>query len=436
MLFLIVAARILGPANFGIYILLFTLTEMVALITGAGFGDFVTRELSSAPADAYQFSVRITQLRLLYSLATGVVMLAILLLLGYSWAVLRLSLLMLATLFPRAILETSQGALRAVERFRSFAALDIVQGLSLLAVGSYLFHRGFGLAAAVWTEVAAVTVAAVAALLVASRSFARTGGARPCWREIVRRTLPFNVYPFIVQMYDRIDVVLLAKLASNAAVGVYSVPYRLYASLQIFPYGILGTLLPRLSRSEWGADTQRLSRRILDLLYGSALLVVLLTNLAAPAVIVILGRGYEGSATALRILIWATVPMFLNYGLNTFLLANRREKVFLITATVCILVNVGANLLLIPRYSFRAAAAVTVLTEAVLLAQNLFWVRRTLGQVLLPQNFLRTSAFFAGACAIGFAASRYLSQSGAALITLTLFAVYLCATAKSFVRLT
>ena len=85
--------------------------------------------------------------------------------------------------------------------------------------------------------------------------------------------------------------------------------------------------------------------------------------LADPAVRFMLGPGYQGSVAVFKILAWATVPSFLNYALNIFLLARNREWVFLRTASVCTVVNVAANLLLIPRYSYIAAAAVTYLGD-------------------------------------------------------------------------
>ena len=105
-------------------------------------------------------------------------------------------------------------------------------------------------------------------------------------------------------MYDRVDVILLSKLASNTAVGIYGLPYKLYASLQILPFGIFGTILPRLSRSDWKVDTQQMMSRVLNLLFNVSLLIVLVVILfGAPAIQLALGDAYEGSAIALKILI-------------------------------------------------------------------------------------------------------------------------------------
>jgi O-antigen/teichoic acid export membrane protein len=164
-------------------------------------------------------------------------------------------------------------------------------------------------------------------------------------------------------------------LAGNVATGIYSLPYRVLGSLQIVPYGLMGALLPRLSAS--GGATQQTRTdftRALQFLYSVALLMVLsAVAFASPVVQWILGSSYAGSALAMKILIWAAVPMFVNHALNMLLLAARHERVFLWTTTICTVFNLAANLLFIPRYSFAAAAVITVLTELVLLGMNFIW---------------------------------------------------------------
>src|SRR5262249_27581995 len=71
-----------------------------------------------------------------------------------------------------------------------------------------------------------------------------------------------------------------------------------------------------------------------------------------------------------------------------------KEKVFLWAALIGTAFNVTANLLLIPRYSFLAAAAVTVATESLLLAMYLYLVKRLSGQAVFPKNGIRITLGF------------------------------------------
>jgi len=58
----------------------------------------------------------------------------------------------------------------------------------------------------------------------------------------------------------------------------------------------------------------------------------------------------------------------LNYGLTHFLIARALERYNLAFTVLLVVLNVGANLLLIPRWGGRGAAVTTVITEVALTA--------------------------------------------------------------------
>ncbi len=427
-LFFLVAARALGPEVFGLYVLLLTVAEILALVSGAGFGDYLTREVAKAPKLAYQLLYRITQLRVVYLLLLATIAIPGLSLLKYSSSVLVNAGLLSLTLFPRTVAESSQGILRAVHRFGAVFWIELLQGAALLGTGALLLFEGRGLRGIIWAELASVSLGAAVALPIALRLSPDRVPDVSGWRQRIRETFAFNLYPLVVNTYDRVDVVLLSKLVGNAAVGIYSLPYRAYAALSILPYGIMGTLLPSLAKSAWGQDEGKRCRVTMQLLYAAALFLILGTMLLADAAVrFALGPGYQSSALVLKILAWATIPMFLNYALNTFLLAKNRERVFLRTASVCTVVNVVANLVLIPRYSYIAAASVTILTELVLLGQNLPLVHKALGYVPMPKRAVRNSLVFAATLMVAHESARLLPALEVAALGLAIFAAYLYA---------
>jgi O-antigen/teichoic acid export membrane protein len=127
----------------------------------------------------------------------------------------------------------------------------------------------------------------------------------------------------------------------------------------------------------------------------------------------------------LRLLVWAAIPMFINYGLNTFLLARDRERIFLWTSSLCAVVNIALNLVLIPRYSYYAAAAVTIVTELLLLFQNVVIIRRKFAFIALPRRLWITTAILVAVAASAQAASSHLSPLFVAVAASFVFAVAL-----------
>jgi O-antigen/teichoic acid export membrane protein len=210
------------------------------------------------------------------------------------------------------------------------------------------------------------------------------------------------------------------------ATGIYSAEYRPLGAIQLVPYGVLYSLLPALSRNAGGKEERRHLERAMGLLLIAAFLVVLATMVFAdPAVRLLLGERYAESALGLKILIWAVILRYVNYALNVRLLAGGHEWVFLVTSLVCLGVNVIGNLLLIPLYSWRAAAALTIFTEIVLLAQNTYWLHRIVGVVPRPLGAVRNSLVFAILLVTLLAGARLVPPFLIGSVGVLLFVVYL-----------
>src|SRR6266404_2455338 len=253
-LFLLLAARVLGPEVFGLYALLLTVMELLAIVSGSGFGNYLTREAAKNPRSAYQLLFRIIQLRLAYVLVLAAIAIPGLSLLRYSPSILVNAALLSLTLLPRAVVDPSQGIMRAMHRFGAVFWIELLQGAVLLGAGALFLFEGRDIRGIIWAELSSVLLGAGIALPIALRLSPDRAIDVSSWRQRIRETFAFNLYPLIANTYDRVDVVLISKLVGNAAVGIYSLPYRAYAALSILPSGIMGTLLPSLAKSAWGQD--------------------------------------------------------------------------------------------------------------------------------------------------------------------------------------
>jgi O-antigen/teichoic acid export membrane protein/glycosyltransferase involved in cell wall biosynthesis len=395
MALLLLAARMLGVDVFGAYALVLTVVEMMSIISGFGYMDFLTREVAKRPETAWALGLKVTWLRWGYIVPSLGLALLALGALHFSTAVLLNVCILTLTLAPRATVEAAQGVLKGLGRFSPLPWIEVVQGSAAIASAAFFVAAGFGLRGVITGEIVGATAGAAFAVGSVIRHATFVRSETPPLRQLLRSTFAFNIYPFIVNVYDRVDVVLLARLAGTFATGIYSLPYRIYATPSIIPYSLMGALLPGFSSTGAGVEAREKCAAAMKILYIAALLMLLVTlTFADPVILLVLGNSYKPSILTLKILVWAAGPAFLNSALNTLFLAAHREKVFLWTASVCTVFNVAANLILIPRFSFIAAAAVTVATECLLLAQNFYLTRRFLGQVILPKDAGRITVYF------------------------------------------
>jgi len=78
----------------------------------------------------------------------------------------------------------------------------------------------------------------------------------------------------------------------------------------------------------------------------------------------------------LRILVFATFIAYFNHLTGYSLIALGKQKVSLIVAIIALVWNVSLNLIFIPRYSYLAAAAITIATEGLVLILTSVYLAR------------------------------------------------------------
>jgi len=90
---------------------------------------------------------------------------------------------------------------------------------------------------------------------------------------------------------------------------------------------------------------------------------------------------YPQSAPSLQILALAIVFMFADNTFAATLNAIDKQNVFAFVAMVGLVINVGVNLVVIPRYGYLGASWAVVVTEAALVVVGWFVLRAQLGVI-------------------------------------------------------
>jgi len=239
-------------------------------------------------------------------------------------------------------------------------------------------------------------------------------------RSLLKESHWLNAGTFVASAYNRVDIVLLRRVLTSAAVAVYGAPYRILDVTQIVPSSVMATLLPGLCRNgdtnSGSVPPQTVMRFLLVIAFG---LIVTVTVAAPWITLLLFGRQYRSSVPVLQILIWATIPMFWNFVLSSQLIANSLDRAILQAASIALVVNVGLNLLLIPKFGYLACAGVTLVTECSLLVANVHFVSG-IGATALPERFRRlalTTVLLGAFCVCwSLAGTRYVLYEAAILV--------------------
>lgn len=196
------------------------------------------------------------------------------------------------------------------------------------------------------------------------------------------------------------DVVLLGLMVSSVQVGLYSAAYRIVFFVMAIMFAAHVAFFPEMARA--GSDVSQLSAvlsRALGLSLAAIIPFVVGGVLIAPSLMsLIFGHAYAGGALALQLLLGSILIIGIHgTARNIFLVTHRTGLEAGITA-VGVVVNIGLNLLLIPRMGIAGAAVATIAGEAVILILTVVALAR-LG--ILPRLKLTIAPSLAGAALAG-----------------------------------
>jgi O-antigen/teichoic acid export membrane protein len=174
----------------------------------------------------------------------------------------------------------------------------------------------------------------------------------------------------ITLVFD-VDAVLLEAMRGATEVGFYRAPVQVLAGLTLVPRVIGYAFIPAMAALHATAPgtVSELYRRGSKYLLVVGLPIAAFGALESPRFVAALfGPDYAPSAAAARFLLPAAVFMFLsNFGETTLACVNRWRTI-VVVSTLALVLNVGLNLLWIPRHGFLGSAWATLLTEALYFA--------------------------------------------------------------------
>ncbi len=390
--FAFVMLRILGPANAGIYYYAIVIFGWFDILTNFGLNTLLTREVARDRSAAARYLFNSTALRLALS-ALGVP-----LLLGFlavrqatvspaleGQAIAAIVLLYLG-LLPNSISTGLTALFYAFEKAEYPAAITTVSTIVKVTLGLGTLLLGWGVVGlaggAVITNLVTLTVLGWLARPLAGGVFAERLD-RPLLRQMVGESWPLMINHLLATVFFKIDIVLMEAINGNTVVGQYSTAYKWLDALNIIPAFLTMALLPVMARQAH-EDRPALRRNYalaVKLLVIVALPVAVITTfIAAPLIRVLGGAEYlPAGGIALQIMIWSIPIGWINSVTNYVIVALDRQRTLMFAFAAGVIFNVITNLLLLPAYSYRAAAAITILSEGVLFVAFYQIIRQELG---------------------------------------------------------
>ncbi|MHC4549330.1 MAG: oligosaccharide flippase family protein [Planctomycetota bacterium] len=359
----ILLARVLGPEGFGQLAAALAVVAFGTPLLQGAMDNAALRVLARRDPGAGRFLRSIVGAKLWVGL--GLALVLPLLALPFAPPA------VVAVLALNALLMSLVGVVQtwwvAREEQQRAAVAEVARALGWMAAAAAVYFAGGDVLGAVGTR------ACASALLmgVLLWAVARRADLRPSLtgqRLVLKDSTVFFASGLFFIVYQQADRLMLVRMAGDAAAGHYAAAATLVAVFYMMP-GIFTTVfLPRMYRT--AGEPERLARW-LDVRLGAGLclailIVPLLIGLRGPLLGALYGEGY---AAAAPVLLWLGGTIFLRfvavaYG-DLLTAANRQWRRTGVQAAVAGL-NIGLNLVLIPRWGAAGAAAATLACELVL----------------------------------------------------------------------
>jgi O-antigen/teichoic acid export membrane protein len=190
------------------------------------------------------------------------------------------------------------------------------------------------------------------------------------WLPLLKRSGMFGAQDVLAQAVMRIDAILLSLLAAGAAVGWYGASYRLIDATLFITWSVVVSATPMYS---YLTNT---STPTLRDIYGDSVRLVMalivpisVTLLVCARPIVQFAYGldqFEPSVLTLQLLAFSPIFYAISNQAATLILTRTNGRPVVIAFGAALAFNVVLNLILIPIWSYKAAAGVTLATEALL----------------------------------------------------------------------
>jgi len=392
MAFAMLMLRILGPADAGAYYLAINIIGWFDIITNFGLNALLTREIAKERSQANRYLTNATLLRLGLCLASAPI-LAIFFLVRRWTAPLEPRTILAIALFGVALLPGNISAglsamFTAYERMEIPAGITTLTTLLKVSLGTLALVLGTGYLglAGVSIVVNLITMGILYGVLRATLFRPRLELDWSAQKRMLQDSYPLMVNNLLATLFFKVAVLLLEWILKDLAiVGWYSTAYKYIDAVGVIPAYFTIALFPLMSR--YAAEAK-------GSLYKAYLLALkLLLMVAVPGawlgwalskeLITLLGGAQylPYAAQILKVMIWYMPIGFINSVTQYVLIALDQQRFLTRAFAIGLAFNVMANVLLIGRFGFMAAAYVAVASELVLLIPFYVGVRRHLARI-------------------------------------------------------
>jgi O-antigen/teichoic acid export membrane protein len=360
------AGRYLGVEGFGKFTFALILVTTISLISDFGLMEFAKRSVARDPGSAETYFGNIFTWKIVLS-AIAIIISIVAIRILKSEPDIRMAVYILGfAAMLKSLKIVPLTFFQALERFDLSALCQWTHNLGILICGAIALYLGAGLIAfALVFTIFKLFDTAVTYVIAHKKTVCVSLKCEiPFIKKLQVAALPFGIIAIIVEVYVYADTIMLGILKNDTEVGLFTAAFKIYEGLTILPLILYQAFSPHLSRlfKQDMSEHFKLGKRVIKFSVMISIPVtvcgIALSNKIIP---LLYGEQFHKASIGLMIMLLGFMFTCLNYAVHAILISIDQQKILAPLMFIGLMINVGINLILIPRYGYLGAASTTVI---------------------------------------------------------------------------
>ncbi len=368
LLFYLLLARVLGLEQYEIFASAAALGSILSLAISLGFPDLLNREVALDREKGLRSTTDFLAVEGVGALFVLIILFPITRLLGIEGSDVIIFYLVAFAEVSRSVVMTLRGLLKGLEQFRTETIAVALERFFVVACAVSVMLLTHSLFWVILTFAATRIVHLLALLRYLSKRFS-------LWSPLnisrsvsaFKMALPLALSGVLWVVFYQADVLMLKGIAPDGEAGLYSASYRIMEIFGALSRVVFYVSFTRLSRSFVG-DKGQMARQVyqttLLLTLGILPVVFVAGCLQVPIVGVLYGEEYALAVKSLAILLPSVAVIVFGELARYIIIATKQDRYLPPLLVGAVLLNVAANLVLIPAMGAPGAAVATLMSEA------------------------------------------------------------------------
>lgn len=389
----------LSAEDYGLYFALLNFSFLFNILLDFGLTNYNNRVIAQHPHLLTKYMAQLVPIKFGMAVVFTLVVSIAALSLGYNAHAMKLLGIMCLSQFFASLLLYLRSNVSGLLMFKTDSVLSVLDRFIVIILCSILLWSGilkteFKIEYFVYAQLISYLLAVLVAFTICIRKsgFIKLSWNYPFILKIIKDSYPYALLVLLMTFYNRVDSVMIERMIDNGAEqsGIYASAFRLVDAVNMIAYLFSVILLPLFSRlihkKEDIKPIVKISFHLLLLL--TVCFVILSQFYGYDLMNLMYNKHISESTSVFRILSCCFIPISMTYIFGTLLTANGSMKYLNMVAALGMILNIGINLFLVPRfyalgaaYSSLIAQTITALLQA-LIAMKIFKIKFNISYAL------------------------------------------------------